>query len=739
MTQRLLLIPTPEDVPYLPRLKSCVADSSVALYPSIPTTLAEVEFFCAKREITGIITTSQKVLQLLLSIKSNPSIDNYAGSVIKRGNIEYLILNPLKQLISVPYGKFVTTRYCSKLTQPAEWLKLPKFNWAVSTTNNFEEFFNNANSSILLSVDIETTQTNTAITCIGFTAVCIDGGLINSYSYVIPMDSEYNLSLARRLCWEIKAPKVLQNGKYDIAYLARYNCILYNYLFDTAAMMHCWFSELPKDLASLNSFFVRESMYWKDLAKTNDRYEYYKYNALDTYVTAMVAVTWLLQAPEWAKENYKQEFPLVFPCHLVEMTGIKRDMDRLVASREKLDIDISAKTSKLEVLTATPKINPNSPKQIKELLTILGCKDITSTDEPNLKKAALRHPINSVILNLILDIRGDRKLVSTYLSEGKEFKGTILYSLTPWATDTGRLASKEHHFWCGLQIQNIPRGNSVKSTLKAYIGFKFAECDLTQAESRDTAHIAGDESMIAAVSGIRDFHSVNASAFFGVAYDLIYCDKLHKVIDKVLRDLAKRVNHGANYNMGWAVLVETMGEENIRKAQSILGLNRFWSLQQVAEYLLGRFHKTYPNIRGLYYPKVITDVAQTRKLVGATGWTRYCFGSPQDNKRDLNALVAHCPQSLNAMKLNKAFMRVFYEIALDPVHSQNFYLIAQIHDSILFQFREGHEYLAAMVAKCMEVEVSVTGADGKKRSYIVPVDIKAGFDGKGSTYWSEVE
>jgi DNA polymerase I-like protein with 3'-5' exonuclease and polymerase domains len=504
-------------------------------------------------------------------------------------------------------------------------------------------------------------------------------------------------------------------------------------------MMHCWFSELPKDLASLNSFFVRNSMYWKDLAETDDKYEYYKYNALDSYATALVAITWLIQAPKWAKTNYLQEFPVAYPCVLSEMTGVKRDLFRLEVAKKTLDTEIAGQQARLETLTATKGINPNSPKQVKELLAILGCKDITSTNEKDLKIAAARHPINSRILNLILDIRGNRKLVSTYLCDGKELDGTILYSITPWATDTGRLASKEHHFWCGLQIQNIPRGKAVKSTIIAYEGFRFAECDLKQAESRDTAYIAGEENLIKAVTGERDFHSVNASSFFGTPYEKIYDDTLNKVIDKVLRDLAKRVNHGANYNMGAAILVETMGEEAVRKAQLILGLNRFWSLIQVAQYLLDRFHSTYPNIKGKYYPKVIADVTKTKMLVGATGWTRYCFGDPANNKRDLNALVAHCPQSLNAMKLNKAYMRVFYEIAINPKYSQHFKLCAQIHDSILFQFRVGHEYLIQMVVDLMQVPVTVKGADGIERTYTVPADAKAGADGKGSIYWSDTE
>ena len=91
------------------------------------------------------------------------------------------------------------------------------------------------------------------------------------------------------------------------------------------------------------------------------------------------------------------------------------------------------------------------------------------------------------------------------------------------------------------------------------------------------------------------------------------------------------------------------------------------------------------------------------------------------------------------MRLNKAFMRVFYEIAMHPLHGKNFYLLGQIHDSIPHFFKEGHEYLSKRVAEIMTITLEVTGADGKRRKYTVPAAIKAGKDGKGVKYWNETE
>jgi DNA polymerase I-like protein with 3'-5' exonuclease and polymerase domains len=373
------------------------------------------------------------------------------------------------------------------------------------------------------------------------------------------------------------------------------------------------------------------------------------------------------------------------------------------------------------------------------MLRILGCGDLPSGDVKSLEKAANRHPINALLTQKLKTIRKSRKLLSTYLTAGKEYKGRILYSLNPGGTDTGRLASKSSAFWCGLNIQNIPRGATVKQTLAADDGFMFFEVDLKQAESRDTAYIVGDEDYIQAVTGVRDFHSVNASAFFGIPYEDIFDDTKQKTVNKFIRDLAKRVNHGANYNMGVNVLIDSMGELLVMQAAKLLGLPKSFTLKNIGGYLLSKFHKAYPKISGVYYPVVVKNVLKTRLLTGASGWTRYCFGDPVKDKRALNAYVAHCPQSLNAMTLNRAFLKVFYTIAINPEHATNFKLCAQIHDSILFQCRVGHEYLAEQVKKCMEIPVTVVGCDGITREFTVPADIKGGKDGLGAKYWSDTE
>ena len=767
------------DKSYLPYLKSCVGGATTFIRTEEVTVLTSVKLYCKQKGITRIISSSVSLLKLCLNWdkKKQPSLANYAGSYFTipthdgDSEIEIVFINPIKQLLTVPYMRMHTKRLITKLTKPNSWYQATEFNWDIITASNEASYYEELQKSFLIAVDIETFKENAVIRCLSYTGFIYDSsarGGIRSVSVVLPIDSEYAVSVMRKWNWKLQAPKVLQNGKYDMAYLTRYNAPVYNWLYDTATMFHCWYVELPKDLGFLNSFLIREAMYWKDLSETNDLHEYYRYNALDTWGTGNAWLAMILEIPSYAFNNYLIEFPVNFPAHMCEMTGITRDMDKLAEAKKEQDVIISEETASLSRMLSLPagtEFNVNSPPQMKALLKMLGCSDLKSADEKNLKKAAFRHPFNSLLINKVLKIRKARKLASTYLTPGKEFSrldGTgnqILFALNPHGTDTGRLASKEHHFWCGLQIQNIPRGPAVKKTLCVPDDWVFCEVDLSQAESRDTGYISGDPTLIQNVEHSPDFHKSNASMFFGIPFE---------EITKELRQLGKPVNHGANYNMGAYVLVDTMGEEKTIEAKGLLGLNKFWSSVQVADYLLTQFHRVYPRIRGVFYKGVIDEIMTTRMLSSTAvhhhwtplssseiynqqypvkdehykflynrdgAWTRFCFGDPTKSKTTLNSYIAHPPQSLNAMTLNKAFLHVFHDISINPDYSDNFKMIAQVHDSILFRYRKGHDYLPKMVQERMQIPVTLKGYDGKIRTFVVPAETENG-EGKAK-YWSE--
>lgn len=805
-------IGTPDDKEYIPNLKGMFNGLTTFVCLEPMEMITHLEMYCSKKGISRVVSTSVPLLRKFVeragSTKLPNSISDYAGSVFDYKNLEVVFISPLRQLFTVSYGKFLAARYISKVCAPDSWALGSSFQWSVlDSPSRIEAAYHDLSQAYAIAVDIETFKSPLSIRCIGYCGVFIGstGGIVTR-SYVLPMDSVYNLYWMRKIN-DLSPQKIFQNGKYDNAYLLRYNAPVRQWLWDTQHFFHSWYSELPKDLAFLNAFFVRKVVYWKDLSETSDLYEYYKYNAMDTWATANVWIRQLIEAPEWAKNNYTLEFPLVYPCLLAEMTGIKRDPVAHAVARKQIDEEESKALGSLQRSLSAPAFNPGSPVQVKNLLKLLGCGDIDSTNEKDIAKAKLRHPLNNLILDKVLEVRGLRKLKTTYLrlpedakqtgihaGEGgaKEFYGRVLYSLNPHGTDTGRLASREHAFWCGLQIQNIPRGepgepSHTKTTLCADDGFYLGESDLEQAESRDTAYISGDADLIEAVSSSRDFHSNNAAAFFGRPYESIYDDTAGKTKDKPLRDLSKRTNHGANYNMGDGVMVDTMGLDKVWMAKKLLKLP-YISANAVCEHLLTVFHLRYAKIRGpikiknaqvctvlgisnseyklyspgTYYASVAYEVTTTRRLVSRAyhhtelnarifgadeksvrsyiergDWTRYCFGKPDSLKPDLNSLVAHCPQSLNARTLNEAFLKVFYDIALP--NPFDYRLHAQIHDSILFSYKYGREDLASATRNAMEIPTTVRDISGTYRTFTVPAALKLGKPGSPAIYWSETE
>lgn len=745
------------DANYLPMLKPLLEGHIVHLSSIPPTTLIEIVISAKKRGVCGVICSQQALLRKLLSTDPDTSasnaakatLDDYAGSILVYQKVEFLIVNPIEHLVTVPYARHLFKRYFSKLLAPNRWFPVPKFSWELAKESKTQEIFDSLAKATYIAVDIETVKEGLIFDCISFCGVWIDSKRrsITMHTYVYTNDSEYNYQCIKNLLENTNGQKIFQNGKYDNAYLLRFGICTYNWLWDTAHLFHSWYSELPKRLDFIVSYCLRDAKFWKDDHQGGDYIDRLRYNARDSWNTACAFLSLIEELPEWAIQNYLMEFPLVFACLMSEMTGLKVDLAAFEKMKAALQTRVAAKLAQFQVEVGVPNFNPNSSTQVKLLMKALGSGDLKGSDKVSMDQFKNRHPLNELIADRIKDIRADNKVISSYLKDGifftdnKTIKGypRILYCLNPHGTDTGRLASKEHHFWCGLQIHNIKRDDddfaqdigNVKDTIIADDGFLLGECDYEQAEARDTGYLSGDTALIAAVDGDRDFHSVNASAFFGISYEQIYSDALHKAINKVIRDLAKRTNHGANYNMRARMLLMTMGIKNVANARRALGLS-YLNLLQVCQFLLDRFDATYPIVRGKYQDDLKYVVATQHMLTGPTGWTRYCFGDPVTNRSVLNSLVAHKSQSLNAMTLNKAYNKVFLEIALPNYN--NFKLCAQIHDSIIFQYRKGYEHLALAVRDAMIIPTPVTDIFGITRILTVPAALKW-----NASRWSELE
>lgn len=744
------------DKPYLKRLQEIIGPGHALKYSLSAEGNEYFSNFAAKVKATdldSVICTDPKLLVQLLSClpdfkrpkNKNGSdkkltLDDYHGSFFtvdgfrlgRDKPLDVLILNPLQHLVTVPEGVFVFTRFVSKITKPEKWFPQTQFTWEVAEPSTIEALYEKFKTARLIAIDTETDMDSPhrTINCSGYCALFPDG---STHAVVIPTISMWGVKWMR-VFNQLKAPKVMQNGMYDAVYFLRYGAPVHNWLFDTQHIFHAWYSELPKRLDFIAAFSIRSIRFWKDDGKSGGLFSHYEYNARDCWATLTSAMSLLLEIPDWAQRNYVEEFPLVFPCIHCEIDGLAVDEGRFTQSLESVESKLGLHEGRLKKWIH-PEFNPASSHQVKRLLQVLGHgkgpeKSIPSSGEQELMVYASQHPLTERIVTEILEVRGLRKLRDTYLVKEKFLNWRLHYKTNPAGTDTGRLAASESSFWCGIPIMVMPRGPEIKSFLKADDGWLLGENDQPQSEARCVGYMSGCQSLIDLVEGPHDYHAWNAQAFFGIKYEEIYDEKNKKTLNKKIRDLSKRTNHGANYNMTGIVMYMTMGPKLVAEARALLKLARM-TLVQVCDYMLGVYAKTYPEVKKDWYDDIARTIKITKKLVSPLGWTRHFFSSPTASKHAFNSMVAHGPQNLSVGIINRGF----YSLWRDSVYGDlrgHLRLKAQIHDSILYCYKL--DWVPGVVAERMVLPVQVKDTKGVTRTMVIRPDISA-----GKAYWSELK
>ena len=739
---RILFLVHQKDIPYVKYIKThspAWLSSGKVLANEKISYLSELDFLAKANNAEAIITTDYKVLQVLFPDKKfkDPDTDgaglsvmNFQGNMIRtKTGLPVLILAPLRHLAVVKFAPFLWRHFFDKLDPKSKkFINLSAGKPRDLIPQNgcdFENALYLARKSRLISFDIET-STDQKISHISFSLLLKNSSRIINIGFEIDDLVKWNYIKQILLT---DPPKIAQNGRYDIVHLLHWNAPVKNFLYDTHGMMQCWYSELKRDLAFIGSFFIRDLLYWKDEISGDKLL----YNMKDANVTLLAAIQWMLVAPQWAKDNYGKVFPVVFPCISAEMEGLKVDPKIWNSMAVEQRAIIQDSKEKLNKLLGKKYFNPNSPKQVLSLLHVLAPKErIESSDEATLKSVAFRHPLNAMLIQLILDYREALKLFTTYI-DAMLWHQRVTYSINPFGTETGRSSSSKSSFNLvtlnskgntkyesyGAQLQNIPA--YFKKCLVADEGFLICELDKSQAESRCTAYEAQEPALIYAVEHSPDFHCQNASAFFGIPFEELYDVATHTKLNILIRDLAKRVNHGANYNMGEHVLIQTMGEHNLWQAKSLLKLPASYGLKGIARHLLETFDRTYPRLRGKengWYGELILEWKKTHCLRTHDGWTRYFFGDPTASKSYLNELVAHKPQHTNVAMVNNGWVQIFLQ--LDLKYPDWFRTKGQVHDSILFQVHQDHQDL---IKKAQEIYDSTSTLVVHGKEMFIPSDL----------------
>jgi hypothetical protein len=648
--------------------------------------------------------------------------------------------------------RFILTRWIQKLINPEKFYRAGQFSWALvdhdCTLMDAVEFLNECTFQ---AWDMENSGRQDIIPSInGISGLHKDGRI---RTFVFDFRNWYHVK-ALQLLAASDAVKITQNGTYDISYYFRWGMPLKNWYLDTFNMMHAWYAELPRDLGFISSFMIREFAYWKDESNGNFM-EYCRYNAKDAWATLHCALAILLEWPEWAKKNYAIQFPYQIPLIQAGMHGLRIDEKFRAEKAEESEAKSDEILRRLRYILGDPLFNPASPDQVVLMLKCIGGSEFESSDASTMEAFSFKHPFNATIAELITDYRKEIKAKSNYW-DVLTWGGRLYYKFLAGGTETGRLSGKSSDFafnenhgelikpkWIhfGFQIQNVPY--YAKKMILADEGFLLYEADKEQAETRCTAYLAQEKSLIHRVEHEPDFHCANVTAFFGIPFDQVYDPngktKDEKVLLPDIRQLTKKLNHGASYNMAWQVLLVNMGEKNVWKAKSLLKLPRDWGLKEVTQFLISKFCEAVPHLKGInysktshsrgvthlfteqtYYAEIITAVEQSRKFVSPLGWTRYCFDNPRMNKPAMNAYVAHPSQNLSVGDVNESMLRMYNDKRLQ--NFDEFRVNGQVHDSIPYQIRIGlEEKYNPIVRELFEKPIIVHG-----RSMLIPVDISKG-------------
>ena len=395
------------------------------------------------------------------------------------------------------------------------------------------------------------------------------------------------------------------------------------------------------------------------------------------------------------------ELPLCPVLARMEQAGFLVDRKALYDFGESLTSSIEQLQQSIWALAGEP-FNIQSPKQLgsvlfERLMLPAGKKTKTgwSTNAAVLDKLRGKHPI----VEQILDYRTLTKLKSTY-ADGllKEISadGRIHTNFQMTVTATGRLSSTEPN------LQNIPvrreLGAQIRRMFVASPGKVLVDADYSQIELRLLAHIANDETMIAAFRSGEDIHAVTASQVFGVPLD---------EVTPLQRSHAKAVNFGIVYGISAFSLAQDIGV-----------------FQSEAKAYMDSYFAKYHGVRD--YMKRIVEQAK------ADGYVTTLFGRRRDlpelrssnfNLRSFGERVAlNMPIQGTAADIIKAAMvRVDARMRAEGLEAK---LLLQVHDELIVECPAAEaETVRAILIEEMEHVVD----------YRVPLLV----DAKIGTSWAE--
>ncbi|MDO9589325.1 MAG: DNA polymerase I [Brevundimonas sp.] len=488
--------------------------------------------------------------------------------------------------------------------------------------------------------------------------------------------------------------KVMQNGKYDIAVMARRgiriapfdDTMLISYVLEGGLHGHGM-----DELARLH--IGHEPIAFKTVAGTGKSQKSFKhvelkpatcYAAEDADVTLRL---WRILKPRLAEQRLTTVYETLergMPAVLagMEQAGIRVDPDRLKRLSSEFGLRMAELEAQAHQMAGRP-FNIGSPRQIGDILfgemALTGGKKTASgqweTGAATLETLALTHDLPRVLL----DWRQLAKLKGTYTDaliealDPKTDRVHTSYQLA--AATTGRLASSDPN------LQNIPirteTGRQIRQAFIAAPGHVLISADYSQIELRLLAHIGDIPELKRAFAAGIDIHTATASEMFGVPVDQM---------DPETRRRAKAINFGIVYGI------------------SAFGLAAQLNIDQGEA---GAYIKTYFE----RFPGIRTYMDATKAQVRETGMVSTVFGrrihipaihSKSGAERQFGERAAiNAPiQGAAADIIRRAMMRMPGALTDAGLKTR---MLLQVHDELVFEAPEAEvERAIAVIKRTME-------------------------------------
>lgn len=506
---------------------------------------------------------------------------------------------------------------------------------------------------------------------------------------------------------------VFHNAKFDIPFIELHLGIKFRDYEDTM-LLHYALEENPgthglKQLALKYTKYgdYEQKLYqWMDefrskhgTLKADFQWEWIPFEVMVPYAATDAVVTLIIFSelapivhsnPKLSNAYKNLLIPASTAIIKVQDNGVPFDKDRLAFGQRVMAESIQAS---IEALNKFPEVraykdkngefNPNSPKQLRELLfTEIGLKptgkrtgtNAHSTDAEVLKMLSDKNDIPKEILN----IRKKSKLKNTYLDKiiaNLNSDNRLRTNFNIHGTVAGRLSSSGK-----LNMQQLPRdGSVVKGSIKARPGYKIVSMDLQTAEVYVAAVLSGDKALQRIFIDNDDFHSSIAKISFRI--DAPVEEIKSKFPD--LRQAAKAVTFGILYQAGAPTVADT-----INKDAREFGLDMHFTLADAREAIDNYFKK---------FPKLKTWLEENKNKIGVSGYTYSHFGRKRrlpNVKSDNNAVRSHAIRSGLNFLVQSPASDVNLLACIDMVDfiEQNKWLDAKIfalvHDSILAEVKE---------------------------------------------------